>query len=77
LQRRKSARDAREAGRRASERGVTTGGSKQRSHQSGDADHIEKLAETQRGEAKQAGRDVPKPLRGKGRRKDPLTPPSP
>jgi hypothetical protein len=76
-QRRKAAREARRVGSSASEHGMTTGGSKQSSHVSGDEDHIDKLAETQRGEAKQAGRDVPRPLRGKGRSRDPQTPPGP
>jgi ribulose-5-phosphate 4-epimerase/fuculose-1-phosphate aldolase len=76
-QRRKAAREAREAGSSASEHGMTTGGSKQSGHVAGDADHIEKLAQTQQGEAKQAGPDVPQPLRGKGRSRDPETPPGP
>jgi hypothetical protein len=75
-QRRKAAREAREAGQKPSEYGMTTGGSKQRSH-STDDDHVRKLQETQKGEAKQAGHDVPKPLRGKGRSRDAQTPPSP
>lgn len=74
-QRRKAAREARRAGSNAGAHGMTTGGSKQSSHVSGDEDHIDKLAETQRGEAKQAGRDVPRPLRGRGRSRDPQTPP--
>ena len=75
--RRKAARDARRAGSSASDSGMSTGGSKQSGHVSGDEAHIDKLAETQRGEAKQAGRDVPRPLRGKGRSREPLTPPKP
>lgn len=75
-QRRKAAREAREAGDTPSEHGMTTGASKQRSHKTGD-DHIDKLQETQKGEAKQAGADVPRPLRGKGRSRDPETPPRP
>lgn len=75
-QRRQNAREAREDGASASERGMTTGGSKQRTHlSSGEGDHRERLATTQRGEAKQAGADVPKPLRGKGRRNEPDVPP--
>jgi ribosomal protein L25 (general stress protein Ctc) len=76
-QRRKAAREARRAGAVPSEYGMTTGGSKQPSHVAGDEDHVEKLAETQKGEAKQAGDDVPSPLRGKGRSRDPKTPPRP
>jgi hypothetical protein len=76
-QRRKAAREAREAGASASEYGMTTGGSKQPSHVAGDADHIEKLAESQKGEVKQAGADVPRPLRGKGRSREPEVPPRP
>ncbi len=71
-QRRKAAAAARRAGSSASEDGVTTGASKQPSRSSAD-DHLENLSETQRGEAKQAGADVPTPLRGKGRNKPPLT----
>ena len=75
-QRRQNAREAREAGSSPSEQGMTTGGSKQRTHlSSGEGDHTERLATTQRGEAKQAGADVPKPLRGKGRRNEPDVPP--
>ncbi len=69
--RRKSARKAREAGDTASERGATTGASKQRRHLRRSADPDAKLASIQRGEAKVAGKDVPAPLRGKGRRKEP------
>jgi hypothetical protein len=77
-QRRQNARAAREAGSSASEHGMTTGGSKQRTHlASGVTDHEQRLATIQRGEAKQAGADVPKPLRGKGRRNKPDTPPQP
>lgn len=76
-QRRKAAREARAAGDKPSEHGMTTGGSKGPSGTPSNAEHLEKLAETQRGEAKQAGRDVPRPLRGKGRRQEPKTPPGP
>lgn len=76
-QRRAAAREARAAGETASEHGRTTGGSKGPSGTRGKADHIEKLAETQRGEAKQAGPDVPRPLRGKGRGQEAKTPPGP
>ena len=76
-QRRKAAREAREAGDLPSEHGATTGASKQRTHEKGDGDHEERLATTQRGEAKQAGPDVPAPLRGKGRRKSAQVPPGP
>lgn len=77
-QRRQNARAAREAGSTPSAHGMTTGASKQRTHLSGDAgDHQERLAATQRGEAKQAGADVPAPLRGKGRRNEPDVPPGP
>lgn len=68
---RKRARDARRAGMSASEAGVTTGGSKQRSQAAGSDDHEERLAHTQRGEQKSSGDDVPRPLRGKGRRNEP------
>ena len=67
--RRKAARRARKAGEAPSEHGITTGGSKQRHHLGRDEESGEKLAAIQRGEAKQAGPDVPRPLRGKGRRK--------
>jgi hypothetical protein len=76
-QRRQAAREPRRAGDSASDRGMTTGASKQPGRISGDEEHMAKLAETQRGEAKQAGRDVPRPLRGKGRRREPQTPPKP
>ncbi|MBW3608098.1 MAG: hypothetical protein KY463_07040 [Actinobacteria bacterium] len=76
-QRRKAAREAREAGDSPSEHGQTTGASKGPSRTRSKSDHLEKLAETQRGEAKQAGDDVPRPLRGKGRRQEPKTPPGP
>jgi hypothetical protein len=70
-QRRAAAREAREAGRTPSAEGLTTGASKQRTHVGGDADHEERLETIQRGEAKQAGKDVPRPLRGKGRQNEP------
>ena len=76
-QRRAAARQAREAGATPSEFGMTTGGSKQPSRAANSDDHIDKLAETQKGEAKQAGRDVPQPLRGKGRSRAAKTPPTP
>lgn len=69
--RRKKARRARQAGQAPSEEGVTQGASKQRHHLGGSEDADEKLAAVQRGEAKQAGPDVPRPLRGKGRRNRP------
>jgi hypothetical protein len=69
--RRKAAREAREAGETPSEHGTTTGASKQRHHLTGEEESGERLAAIQRGEAKQSGPDVPRPLRGKGRRKDP------
>lgn len=72
--RRRAARKARAAGKAPSEHGSTTGASKQRHHLGGDAEAEEKLRSIQRGAAKQAGPDVPRPLRGKGRRNDP--PPS-
>jgi hypothetical protein len=74
-ERRKAAHASKQMGHRPSEDGITTGASKQRTHLAGDGDHEERLAMTQRGEAKQAGPDVPRPLRGKGRRNDPLVPP--
>ena len=70
---RKRARDAREGGKRPSEAGVTSGASKQRHHLGRDDDPDEKLEALQRGEQKQAGDDVPQPLRGKGRSRDPRT----
>jgi hypothetical protein len=76
-QRRNAAREAREAGDKPSEHGMTTGGSKGPSGTRSSEEHLDKLAETQRGEAKQAGRDVPGPLRGKGRQQEPKTPPGP
>lgn len=76
-QRRHAARLARKKDGRPSEYGMSTGASKQRTHLAGDADSDERLATTQRGESKQAGEDVPKPLRGKGRRKEPEVPPQP
>ena len=76
-QRRAAAREAREAGSSASEQGRTTGASKQRTHVGGKAEHDEKLETIQRGEAKQAGAGVPRPLRGKGRGSDPRVPPGP
>ncbi len=69
--RRKAARKAREQGAKPSEDGLTTGASKQRHHVGGSEQADEKLAAIQRGEAKQGGPDVPRPLRGKGRRNDP------
>jgi hypothetical protein len=74
-QRRKAAREARERGKTPSETGQTTGASKQRTHEAGSGDQLERLAQTQRGEAKQGGPDVPRPLRGKGRSRDPIVPP--
>ena len=74
-QRRAAARDARRHGSSASEAGRTTGGSKQRTKVPDKADHDERLETTQRGEAKQGGADVPKPLRGKGRSREPRVPP--
>ena len=76
-QRRRAAREAREAGDTPSEHGLTTGASKQRTHLAGDGDQRERLTTIQRGEAKQAGEDVPKPLRGEGRRKKAEVPPKP
>lgn len=76
-QRRKAAKEARDAGSSASEIGATTGGSKQPSRAPKDADQVDRLAEIQKGEAKQAGADVPRPLRGKGRSRDPEVPPGP
>jgi hypothetical protein len=76
-QRRKAARQARDAGDKPSAHGLTTGGSKQRTHLAGDGDQRERLTTIQRGEAKQGGKDVPRPLRGKGRRKDADVPPKP
>ena len=76
-QRRRAAREAREAGDTPSEHGFTTGASKQRTHLAGDGDQRERLTTIHRGEAKQAGEDVPKPLRGKGRRKKAEVPPKP
>ncbi len=57
--------------------GTTTGASKQRHHVAGDGQHDDRLAAIQRGERKQAGPDVPRPLRGKGRRTEPAVPPGP
>lgn len=68
--RRKAAREAREAGSSAGEQGVSSGASKQRHHVSGSAGSDERLESIQRGEAKEAGADVPRPLRGKGRSRD-------
>lgn len=69
--RRKAARKAREAGDTPSEHGATSGASKQRHHMTGNEDHDDRLEAIQRGEAKEAGPDVPRPLRGKGRQNDP------
>lgn len=76
-QRRKAAAKARQAGDRPSDHGMTTGGSKQRSRARAKDDHETRLETTQRGEAKQAGSDVPGPVRGKGRRNEPSVPPGP
>lgn len=76
-QRRKNARKAREADAAPSDHGLTTGASKQRTHVAGNQGAPERLTTIQRGEAKQAGDDVPRPLRGKGRRKGPAVPPKP
>lgn len=76
-QRRKAAKKARDAGDSAGDWGATTGGSKQRTGVGDQAEHSERLTTTQRGEAKQAGRDVPRPVRGKGRRNEPEVPPGP
>ncbi|MBW3593361.1 MAG: hypothetical protein KY396_06685 [Actinobacteria bacterium] len=70
---RKRGRDAKEAGERPSAAGVTGGASKQRHHLGRDDDPDEKLEAVQRGEQKRSGDDVPKPLRGKGRSRDPRT----
>ena len=70
---RKRARDAKEAGERPSEAGVTGGASKQRRHLHRDEDSNNKLESVQHGEQKRGGEDVPKPLRGKGRSREPRT----
>ena len=75
--RRRAAREARVAGTSPSAVGTTTGASKQRHHVAGDEQHDDRLAAIQRGERKQAGPDVPGPLRGKGRRREPAVPPGP
>ena len=67
--RRAAARQARESGQLPSESGLTQGASKQRHHLTRQAESDERLANIQRGEAKDGGPDVPRPLRGKGRRK--------
>lgn len=75
-QRRQNARAARAAGSKPSAHGMTTGASRQRTHLSDEeGGHQERLSTIQRGEAKQAGPDVPAPLRGKGRRNEPEVPP--
>ena len=76
-QRRKNAREARDAGTEPSRHGLTTGASKQRTRVGSSESHDERLTTVQRGEAKQAGDDVPRPLRGKSRQKDPEVPPKP
>ena len=68
---RKRARAAKAQGKSASEAGVTTGGSKQRHHVERSDESDEKLESVQRGEQKRGGDDVPTPLRGKGRSRDP------
>ena len=70
---RKRARAVKEAGERPSEAGVTSGASKQRHHLGRDDDPAEKLEAVQRGEQKQGGKDVPSPLRGKGRSREART----
>ncbi len=70
---RKRGRAAKEAGKQPSEAGVTSGASKQRHHVERDGDSDEKLEAVQRGEQKQGGDDVPEPLRGKGRSREPRT----
>jgi len=76
-QRRAAARAARAKGELPSGHGATTGASKQRTHIGNGGDQRDRLAAIQRGEVKQAGRDVPRPLRGKGRRKEADVPPGP
>ena len=76
-QRRANAKRARDAGDSPSEHGATTGGSKQRTSVGGKSGSDERLETTQRGEAKKAGSDVPRPLRGKGRQNEPDVPPGP
>jgi hypothetical protein len=68
--RRAKARKARESGQSASEVGVTTGASKQQHRTNKSDDPQDRLAAIQRGEDKQAGSDIPRPLRGKGRSRD-------
>lgn len=70
---RRQGRKAKEGGKRPSDAGVTGGASKQRHHLGRDEDSDEKLEAIQRGEQKRGGADVPKPLRGKGRSRDPRT----
>lgn len=70
---RKRGRDARKAGKRPSEAAVTGGASKQRQHLGRDEGSDEKLEAVQRGEQKRGGDDVSKPLRGKGRSREPRT----
>ncbi len=70
---RKRGRDAKESGKSPSEAAVTSGASKQRHHLARDDDADEKLEALQRGEQKRGGDDVPEPLRGKGRSREPRT----
>ena len=70
---RRRGRTAKAAGKRPSEAAVTGGASKQRHHLARDRDADEKLETVQRGEQKRGGDDVPKPLRGKGRSREPRT----
>jgi hypothetical protein len=73
--RRRKAAKAQLKGKSASQAGITTGASKQPSHVSQKAEQTQRLAEIQRGEDKVAGPDVPRPLRGKGRSRDPVRSP--
>lgn len=70
---RRRGREAKKGDKRPSEAAVSGGASKQRHHLGRDEDPDGKLEAIQRGEQKHGGDDVPKPLRGKGRSREPRT----
>jgi hypothetical protein len=65
--RRKQAREGREAGRRPSQAGVTTGGSQQRRHLERDEDHEEKVEAIRRGKQDVIAQNTPE-VRPRSRR---------
>jgi hypothetical protein len=65
-QRRKKAKEAREAGKRPSEEGATTGSSQQREHVGDEVDHREKIETIRKGKQDVIAQNTPKPKPGYG-----------